>query len=447
MDGAPNFIQNIDALPPRALASLNKVNNAALGDSLRFSFHASPSVQISGASVSPTVFLDTRAETREALRKAVIPVHINPATVDPVILRLNAPGGTATFLSDYGVFPAEVKIPKGKTYFEFPVPVINDRLPEGDETFQVQASIVSGFAIMGQDTVTVTIRDDDNKPLNLEPVFIRQPRDAQVEPGGTVVFSGLVNNATKYQWLRNGEPIDKAKTNKFTLKNVSPADNGAVFELQASNKYGQKLSAPAMLRLGPQTPVVTFLRSTLEVAESAGSEPVEVQLSTAAAFPVTINFTVAAGGTAGSGVDFDSLGNVTIPAGQVRGNGTIRIINDTAPEPDEVFYLQASVSGGGAMVRGGLQRWTIRDDDSTPPGTVATPGFSPAPGSYSGSVAVSLSTVTAGATIRYTTNGSDPTSSSTLYPGAINLTSTATLKARAFKSGLLDSAVASGTTP
>jgi hypothetical protein len=56
-----------------------------------------------------------------------------------------------------------------------------------------------------------------------------------------------------------------------------------------------------------------------------------------------------------------------------------------------------------------------------------------------------MSCATSGATIRYTTNGSDPTSSSTVYSGPLTLSATTTLKARAFKSGMTDSAVASGT--
>jgi Chitobiase/beta-hexosaminidase C-terminal domain len=77
----------------------------------------------------------------------------------------------------------------------------------------------------------------------------------------------------------------------------------------------------------------------------------------------------------------------------------------------------------------------------------ATPTFSPAPGTYSTTQSVALADTTAGASIYYTTDGSTPTTSSTLYsPGTpIPVSSSMTIKAIAVASGFSSSAVASGT--
>lgn len=76
--------------------------------------------------------------------------------------------------------------------------------------------------------------------------------------------------------------------------------------------------------------------------------------------------------------------------------------------------------------------------------TVATPVFSPAGGTFSSAQSVTLSTSTAGASIRYTLDGSTPTAGSMLYAGAFSVAAPGnTVKAIALKSGMNNSAVAS----
>ncbi|MDR3726477.1 MAG: chitobiase/beta-hexosaminidase C-terminal domain-containing protein [Terracidiphilus sp.] len=75
----------------------------------------------------------------------------------------------------------------------------------------------------------------------------------------------------------------------------------------------------------------------------------------------------------------------------------------------------------------------------------ATPAFSPAGGTYTSAQTVTLSDTTSGATIYYTTNGSTPTASSSLYTGAIAVSSTETIEAIAVASGYNNSAVATAT--
>jgi hypothetical protein len=74
----------------------------------------------------------------------------------------------------------------------------------------------------------------------------------------------------------------------------------------------------------------------------------------------------------------------------------------------------------------------------------AAPTFSPAAGTYSSTQTVTISTSTSGASIRYTTDGSTPTSSvGTLYSSPVSVSSTVTIKAIAYATGMTDSAVSS----
>ncbi len=78
---------------------------------------------------------------------------------------------------------------------------------------------------------------------------------------------------------------------------------------------------------------------------------------------------------------------------------------------------------------------------------VATPTFRPPAGAYTGSVDVYLECSSPGQpTIRYTTNGSEPGSSSTVYSGSpITVSRTTTIRARASQPGKTDSDTATAT--
>ncbi len=73
----------------------------------------------------------------------------------------------------------------------------------------------------------------------------------------------------------------------------------------------------------------------------------------------------------------------------------------------------------------------------------AAPVFNPPAGAYTGAQSVAITSSTSGASIYYTTNGSEPTTASTLYSAPITVSTTTTLKAIAVKAGMLNSAVSS----
>jgi len=111
-----------------------------------------------------------------------------------------------------------------------------------------------------------------------------------------------------------------------------------------------------------------------------------------------------------------------------------------------------------------LDGWTI-DVNASPGGSVtvsnrtimgtqqvAAPTYNPPAGTYPGAQAVTITSATSGALIAYTTDGSTPAESGgtvthgAFLPngGSVSISVTTTLKALAFKGGMLDSTVATG---
>ena len=84
----------------------------------------------------------------------------------------------------------------------------------------------------------------------------------------------------------------------------------------------------------------------------------------------------------------------------------------------------------------------LQEKETTEEQTVETPLFSVIPGTYTEGQSVTITSATEGATIYYTTDGTDPTADSTEYTQMISISESMTLKAIAIKEGMKNSAVA-----
>jgi hypothetical protein len=110
-------------------------------------------------------------------------------------------------------------------------------------------------------------------------------------------------------------------------------------------------------------------------------------------------------------------------------NGTIWLKKDTVASG--AFFGKNVIVG---------QNTDVSEESGTSNPEVAAPIITPNGGSFFDLVSVSMSTITTGASIFYTLDGTTPTSASTLFIGPFNLANDAQVNAIATRNGFIDSA-------
>jgi hypothetical protein len=113
--------------------------------------------------------------------------------------------------------------------------------------------------------------------------------------------------------------------------------------------------------------------------------------------------------------------------------------------PGVAHKFQTPVIANGKVYVGTVGTVTAYGLLAQAPPTTAAPLLAPAPGVYATAQTVSLTDSTPGAVIHYTTDGSTPTYSSTVYTGPITIGATGTIQAIAFGPASAPSAVTGGT--
>lgn len=202
----------------------------------------------------------------------------------------------------------------------------------------------------------------------------------------------------------------------------------------SSGSYGFDLNSPGTLSLA---------QSVATVSETAGSFVVTVRRTGGAAGAASVAYATA-NGAAIAGQDYTAVsGTLNWASGEFADKTVvIPLINDNEVEPNETFTFTLSNASGAPLGSPSVLTITLTSDDTAPP--TAAPVFTPVAGTYSGPVTVAIASPTAGASIRYTTNGTDPTATTgTLYSAPFVVSTTTTVKAIAYKTGNANSAVVS----
>ncbi len=318
-------------------------------------------------------------------------------TASDVTVDYTMAGGTATAGADFQPPAATVgtlTFAAKQTSASIVVPILQDLLAEGNETFTVTLGNPQGGAALGAPAVaTVTIVDDEaaiqlgaGEYVGKEgtPSVITILRSGPLTAPATVTFTATPGTAVPD---RDFTPVSRlvsfvagqaSNTVSVPIRNNTEVHGNRTIMLGLNGptggaQLGPRASAVLTIPEDDQGGVIKLSAGAYTVAEGAGAVVVMVmRTGVNLAGNVSVDFGTF-DGTARSNTDGDNdysgrSGTLTFNAGETSKPITIPILQDTLVEPDETFTVVLSNPTGGATLASSpavatVATVTIKSDD------------------------------------------------------------------------------------
>lgn len=241
----------------------------------------------------PTLSMASTATIAEPAGSLTIEVTLSAAAAADVTFDIATSDGSAQAGNDYtATSAAPATITAGNTTYQFVVPIIDDALVEGDETFAITISNVSANATLGNGTATVTIQSEDVPATPV--VSIAASASATEGNSGTtpIAFAVSITSApasdvtlTATASIETGNTADAADLAlaavPLTFTAGGPTTVDAVFQINGDTDFEadetftvtlSAISANATLDAGASTSTGTIVNDdTLSIAAIQGT--------------------------------------------------------------------------------------------------------------------------------------------------------------------------------
>jgi acetyl esterase/lipase len=401
---------------------------------------------------------DARSRTdaaRRGGRSAVVSFTTNNLTVSEgsgnAVLQLTRSGDTTNAStvslqssfnntagsSDYGPVPSSVAFDAGETAKDLVIPIVNDTVFEGAESFSLTIGPQSNSSVGSPSTITVTIADDD--PASL--VGFGQPAYSFSEHDGvanlTVIRTGVTNVTTTVVWGAGGNgtatensdfiatngtltfaPGETSKTVAVPLVDNILPEPTETFQVSLSGvTNGGIASGVATVSILDDDPsaTLTFSSPLYTVGEGDGFATITVVRGTNTAIPVTVQYgssIFCCSSSATPGQDYiPASGTLAFAPGETSKSFSVAIFDDISPENDEEFTVAMSNPTNATFLPSSspfsfetTARVRITDNDSATRLAVSPTAYFVAENGGSASVTIVRSGVTTGSTtVNFTT--------------------------------------------
>ncbi|WP_338415330.1 Calx-beta domain-containing protein [uncultured Sphaerotilus sp.] len=374
----------------------------------------------------PALRIDDQT-VNEATGIATFTVTLSSPASTEVTVRYSSADGSATSGRDYGAVSGTLTFAPGELSKTISVPITDDLVYEGPETFTIQLASPSPNAVIADPLGLGTIKDDgtgtvppgvtptDDRPhATINDVVVNEAAGTAtftVTLAGTATTPITIDYATADGTAKAGKdytattgtvtfaPGETSKSITVLILNDAVYEGSETFTVNLANPSSNALitdptglgtikddgtgTVPPGVTPDDDRPLVTI--NDVLVNEASKSAVFTVTLSNPSDLPVTVKYS-SVNGSAEAGFDYDAvLGALTFAPGELTKTISVPLKNDTVYEGAETFQIvltdptNATVNAPGAGVdatKDGTGIGTIVDDGTggplspdTPPGT------------------------------------------------------------------------------
>ncbi len=352
--------------------ALSNPTNAVLGTPLTatLTINANDSVSLSGS----YYYVHENAVT------TTITVRLNAPSSQPVTVDYATSGGTATAGSDYLLTSGTLTFAPGETSKVFVVPIVDDALPEGNETVGLALSNPSNAGLGTPVTATLTIYASDALMFNMTYYYVNENAGSAAI---TVKLSGPSSLPVTVDYATGGGTATAGSDYMLTsgILTFAPGETIKTFAVpiiddalpEASETVGLTLSNPSNAALGsPSTATLSinandalsFSSSNYYVNENVITTTVLVRLSGPSSQTVTVDYATG-DGTAIAGSDYaPASGTLIFAPGETSKSFIVSIADDALPEVAETIRVALSNPSNASLGTPYTATLTINASDS-----------------------------------------------------------------------------------
>ncbi len=307
----------------------------------------------------------------------VFTINLNPASSGTVTVNYAITADTAQAADYTGTTSGKVTFAPGDTSKDVTLELVDDTTDEPDETVTLTLSDPTGTASIADGTATGAITDNDLPVVTVTAGGdITEGADAQFtltrasqDTGAALPVTFSVSGGAAM--LSDAAPTAAtipANATTVTVTLATEDDNtdepNATLTLTladgAAYDLGSDRAATLTVQDNDDTPELT-------VADAAAAEDADlvfaINLDPASSGTVTVNYAITPNTAQAADYTGTTSGKVTFTPGETSKDVTLKLVDDTADEPEETVTLTLSGPTGTASIADGTATGTITDND------------------------------------------------------------------------------------